>query len=95
MPRHESATAPAAPIPRSALVAGAGIGGSQPELIRDLRAVAMDAASQWTRVQSISGQGVDGSPEDFGAAVAKVYLAALRELNAGFAPDAECPAGRI
>ncbi|WP_404299812.1 hypothetical protein [Alicycliphilus denitrificans] len=84
MSTHESAAAQAAPIPRSALVAGAGC--CQPELTRDLRTVAMDAASQWTRTQAISGKGIDGSPEEFGAAVARVYLAALRELEAGFGP---------
>lgn len=93
MPMHESATALAAPIPRSALVAGAGIGGSQPELVRDLRAVAMTAASDWARASSMAKP--DGDPQEFGQKVALVYLATLRELNAGFAPGAECPAGHI
>lgn len=82
MTTRDPAAAPAAPIPRSALVAGAG--GSQAELTRDLRAVAMDAASQWTRIAAASSF---DDPDGFGRKAAQVYLAALRELDANFGPE--------
>ena len=90
MSKFDSEVAPVAPISRSALVAGGGARGSQPELIRDLRAVAMEAAAIWSRAMAPS----NSDPEEFGRKVALAYLAALRELNAGFEPGSECPAGR-
>ena len=78
------------PIPRSALVCGSPH--AESELVRDLRAVAMDAACQWTRARSSESSA--RTPEEFGDAAARVYLAALNKLNAGFAPDSECPGGR-
>lgn len=78
------------PISQSALVAGGGH--SLAELGRDLRSVAAQAADDWSRAAATAD--AERDPEDFGRQVAKVYLAALRELNAGFAPDAECPGGR-
>lgn len=79
MSKFDTAASPAAPIPRSALVAGAG--GGQPELTRDLRAVAMQAVCEWTRSHAASSE-----PTTFGQQAAQVYLAALRELEAGFGP---------
>lgn len=54
-----------------------------------MRDVAREAALQWGREQMSKTPWTD--PEGFGKAVATVYLAALRELSAGFAPGAECP----
>ena len=62
-------------------------------LARDLRAVASDAANHWARDLGKATAGDDA--EGYGKAVAKVYLAALRALNAGFAPDAGSPAERV
>lgn len=71
------------PIPRSALVAW-----SRGDLCRDLRSVAMVAASDWSRANAaISGSHDD--PSGFGAKMAQAYLGALRELNAGFEPEGD------
>ena len=78
------------PIPRSALVCGSSH--AESDLVRDLRSVAMGAACQWTRARS--SECITGTPEEFGTAAARVYLAALHKLNAGFEPGAECPVGR-
>lgn len=83
MSTRESTAAQAAPIPRSALVAGAG--GCQAELTRDLRAVAMTAACDWARANSMASP--LSNAEEFGRKVAQVYLAALRELEAGFGSE--------
>lgn len=82
MSTSETTAAPTAPILRTALVAGAG--GCQLELARALRDVAREAARQWGWEQVSSEQAKD--PAEFGQSVATVYLAALRELEAGFAP---------
>ncbi|WP_028605532.1 hypothetical protein [Ottowia thiooxydans] len=75
------ATVPAAPIPRSALVAS----GSSNELIRDLRAIAMSVATDWARSMCLASPLCDH--EDFGKKVAQVYLATLRKLEANFGPE--------
>ena len=77
-------------ISRSALVSGCNH--SLPELGRDLRAIAARAAGDWS--QAATTVNAKRDPAEFGAQVAQVYLAALRELNAGFAPDTEFPEGR-
>lgn len=83
MTTHESTVAPTALIPLSALVAGAGFG--KVELTRDLRAVAMTAASDWARANATASS--SSEPAEFGQKVAQVYLTALRELEAGFEPE--------
>lgn len=79
----DSTAAPTAPIPRTALVAVAG--GCQLELVCALREVAREAARQWGWEQVSSEQAKD--PAVFGRSVAAVYLAALREFEAGFGPE--------
>lgn len=80
MSKAESTVAPAVPIPRSALVAGSD--GCQPELTRDLREIAANAAREWAHASAVANP--LGAPAEFGTKVAQVYLAALRELDAGF-----------
>lgn len=87
MSKVESAAVPAAPIPRSALVAGSG--GCQLELTRDLREIAANAAREWAHANAVANP--LGAPAEFGTKVAQVYLAALRELNAGFGPEQQVP----
>lgn len=80
MSKFDSEVPPVALISRTALVAGGGASGPQPELIRDLRAFAMEAAGTWSRALALS----HSDPEEFGRKAALAYLAVLRELNAGF-----------
>lgn len=87
MSKAESTVAPAAPIHRSALVAGSG--GCQPELTRDLREIAANAAREWAHANAVANP--LGAPAEFGTKVAQVYLAALRELDAGFGPEQQVP----
>lgn len=91
MSKVDFEVATATQIARSALVAGGGARGSQPELIRDLRAVAMEAASTWSRAMASS----HSDPNEFGRKVALAYLAALRELNAGFEPGTPNSEGHV
>lgn len=54
-------------------------------LPRDLREIASGASRAWVNNPASMG----GDPEEFGRNAAKVYLAALRTLNAGFAQSSE------
>jgi hypothetical protein len=56
-----------------------------------LRDVAREAARQWGQAQLQNTPGTD--PEDFGKAIARVYLSALAGINAGFEPGTERPGG--
>lgn len=80
--------ATAAPAP-SPIACGALVRGSEhaaPDLARDLRGVAMEAARQWGLTHCSAADGHD--PEKFGRGAALTFLTALRNLNAGFEP---CP----
>ena len=63
----------------------------QSSVANSLREVAREAARQWGQAQMT---GAWSDPEGFGKAVAQVYLSALADINAGFAPDVERPEGR-
>lgn len=90
MSEIDTEVAATAPIERTALVVG-GVYGSPTEVARDLRAVAMEAAGTWSRAMASS----HSDPNEFGRKVALAYLAALRELNAGFVPGTPDSEGHV